>query len=134
MTLQAREIVDLCVEFMKSKKAQDILIIDVRGVTDTTDYFVLCTGMSSMQVRAICEAVTEGMEERQESAWHVEGFEERQWVLVDFVDVVVHVFQPEVREFYSLERLWGDGICEEIKYTPDKPLTEAGFTDMNAQS
>jgi len=104
---------------MKSKKAQDILVIGLRELTDTTDYYVLCTGMSTTQVRAISDAVTGGMEEKEEPPWHVEGFEERQWVLIDFVDVVVHIFLPEIRAFYSLERLWGDGVTEEIKYTAD---------------
>ena len=119
MRLNAREIVDLSVEFMKSKKAQDILVMDLQGLTDTTDYFVLCTGMSDAQVRAISEAIIEGMKGKQEAPWHVEGLEERQWVLLDFVDVVVHIFLPEVREFYNLERLWGDAVTEEIKNDPD---------------
>ena len=125
MGLQTREIVDLSVELMKSKKAQDILVMDLRGLTDITDYYVLCTGMTTTQVRAISEAVTEGMEERREAPWHVEGLEQQQWVLVDFVDVVVHVFLPEIREFYNIERLWGDSVTEEISYSSDAPCAQA---------
>ena len=125
MRLNAREIVDLSVESMKSKKAQDILVMDLQGLTDTTDYFVLCTGMSDAQVRAISEAITEGLKGKQETPWHVEGLEERQWVLIDFVDVVVHVFLPEVREFYNLERLWGDAVIEEIKDDSDELYVES---------
>ena len=125
MPSNAREIVDRAVEFMKSKKAQDICVMDLRALTDTTDYFVLCTGMSDTQVRAISEAIVEGMREREEKPWHVEGLEEGQWVLVDFVDVVFHVFLPEVREFYNLERLWGDAVMEEIETDPDARYADA---------
>lgn len=115
MGMPAREIVDASVGLIRSKKAQDILVMDLRGVTDTTDYYVLCTGMTTTQVRAISEAVAEGLKQRHEAPWHIEGLEERQWVLIDCVDVVIHVFLPDVRAFYNIERLWGDACVEEIE-------------------
>jgi ribosome-associated protein len=92
------------VEIVLGKKAQDVRLMDLRGVTDIADFFVVCHGDSDLHVKAIADAVLEGMEK----AWHREGTAFLRWVLLDYVDVVVHIFQPETRAFYGLERLWGD--------------------------
>ena len=115
-----RRVVDLTVEALKSRRGEDILVMDLREQTDVVDYFVLCTGNSDTQVKALADAVVEAMEQDGSGPWHVEGYEGRKWVLVDAVDVAVHVFQRAVREFYRLERLWGDARMEMI---PDE--TEA---------
>jgi len=109
-----RPVVDLAVEALKSRKGEDILVMDLRGVTDIVDYFVLCTGNSDTQVKALADAVVEALEQDGAGPWYVEGYEGRKWVLVDAVDVVVHIFQQSVREFYRLERLWGDARMEMI--------------------
>ena len=101
---QARRIV----EFLQSKKAQDVRLMDLRSVTDVSDYFVVCHGDSDLHVQAIAGAVLDGMEREGVRAWHKEGIQHSRWVLLDYVDVVVHIFQKSEREFYALEKLWGD--------------------------
>jgi ribosome-associated protein len=89
-----------------AKRAEDIVILDLRGQTLVTDYFVICTGTSRVQLRAIVDAIVEALDAPGPPLR--EGDEESQWVLLDYGDVVVHVFGPETRAFYRLERLWGD--------------------------
>lgn len=93
---------------LQDKKALDIVLLDLRAVTDTADFFVLCSGTSDLHVKALTEELCDQLEASGEGPWHVEGYETRRWVLLDFVDIVVHIFRQEVREFYALERLWGD--------------------------
>ncbi len=90
------------------KKARDILILKLEELTSATDRFVVCTADSETQVKAVADHVLEELRKDGVKAWHVEGLEGRRWVLLDFVDVVVHVFYPETRSFYGLESLWGD--------------------------
>ncbi|RKY60612.1 MAG: ribosome silencing factor [Candidatus Latescibacterota bacterium] len=108
----------LIAEFMLSKKAEEVVILDLRDLTDIAEYFVLCSGQTDLHVRAIVDAILEGMEAEGVRPWYVEGYEDARWVVLDFVDVVVHIFQPEVRAFYNLERLWGDAPREELKEEP----------------
>jgi len=100
------------------KKATDIKIFDVHNLTSIADFFVICTGSVDTHVRAIFEHIVHELKKEEIRPWHVEGRERYHWVLIDFVDVVVHVFQPETREFYGLERLWGDAQIEEIRDEP----------------
>ena len=97
------------------KKARDVIIMDLRKVTDMADYFVVCSADSDTQVKAISDAVTDGTEKIGVEAWHREGLSQRQWVLLDYVDVVVHVFHQEARKFYGLEKLWGDARVEAVE-------------------
>jgi ribosome-associated protein len=91
------------------RKAQNILQLDLRGIIGYTDYFVICTGRSDRQVKAIHDAIHEGMKSGHGVLpQRVEGLTHAQWVLMDYLDVVVHVFTPETREFYRLEQLWGE--------------------------
>lgn len=89
-------------------KATDVVILSLQGVSDMTDFFVIASGTSDTHVRSIAEHVAEEMKKEGNAAYHVEGLPQGRWVLVDFVDVVVHVFHPMLRSFYQLERLWGD--------------------------
>ncbi len=98
-----------------TKKASDIKILDVRKLTSVTDFFVICSGESEPQVKAIVDEILEKLRGEKIRPWHKEGVEHLQWVLLDYVDVVVHVFRKEVREFYGLELLWGDAPVEEIE-------------------
>ena len=88
--------------------------MDLRELTDVVDYFVLCTGNSDTHVKALADAVEETLKKRDVKPWGIEGYEGRKWVLVDAVDVAVHVFQRSAREFYRLDRLWGDAKMEMI--------------------
>jgi len=101
---QARRAASLCV----SNKAQEVVLLDLHGVTDMTDFFVVATGTSDTHVRSVAQKVVDGMEAAGLKAYHVEGAESGRWVLVDYVDFVVHVFHPSMRSYYQIERLWGD--------------------------
>ena len=96
-------------ELMLEKKAVNIKIIDVRKITTLTDFFIVCTSESQPQTRAITEHVKQKMKEKDINVWHVEGYEYLDWVLMDYVNIVVHVFNSETRDYYALERLWADG-------------------------
>ncbi len=110
-----QELVAHAVDAALEKKAHDIVVMDVRAVSGVADYFVVCTGDSDLQVKAIMEAIEERIRERcREKPWHIEGREHRQWVLLDYVDLVVHIFAAEKRAFYDLERLWGDAPSEHV--------------------
>jgi ribosome-associated protein len=89
-------------------KAQDVVILDLRGVTDMTDFFIIASGTSDTAVRSIGQHVVEEMKKEGSPAHHIEGLEKGRWVLLDFVDFVVHIFHPTLRNFYQLERLWSD--------------------------
>jgi ribosome-associated protein len=89
-------------------KANDVVILNLSGVSDMADYFVIASGTSDTHVRSIAEHVAEEMKKVGSAAYHIEGLQQGRWVLVDMVDVVVHVFHPMLRSFYQLERLWGD--------------------------
>ncbi len=106
--MESKELAQLTAELSLSKKARDVVILDLTGLSDVTNYFVICTGESDTQVKAIADAIDDGAREEGSRVWRREGLKNLQWVLLDFVDVVVHVFQPKVREYYDIERLWGD--------------------------
>jgi ribosome-associated protein len=89
-------------------KGVDVVLLDLRGVTDMTDYFLIASGTSDTHVRSIGEHIIEQLKKEGNRVQHVEGLEKGRWVLREFVDFVVHVFHPTLRNFYQLERLWGD--------------------------
>ncbi|MCC7261817.1 MAG: ribosome silencing factor [Candidatus Latescibacteria bacterium] len=101
-------------ELLQDKKGIDIVLLDLRAVTDTADFFVLCSGTSDLHVKALAEEVCDQLRIAGQGPWHVEGYESRRWVLVDFVDIVVHIFRQEIRDFYALERLWGDAVRTDV--------------------
>lgn len=97
------------VEYSLTKKAKDVCLLNLSSLNSVTDYFIICHGESNVQVKAIADAILEGIEENEGTrVWHKEGYDYLNWVLLDYVDVVVHIFQKETRQFYRLERLWGD--------------------------
>jgi ribosome-associated protein len=118
----ARTLADLAVRAAIEKKASDVKVMDITEVSGFSDFFVLCTGDSDAQIKAIVDGVQEAIKENcGERAWHVEGYEYRQWVLIDYVDTVVHVFDKERRAFYSLERLWADAPTWDIDEETGQP-------------
>ncbi|HMK38829.1 MAG TPA: ribosome silencing factor [Bacteroidota bacterium] len=96
-----------------SKKAGDVVTMDLRGLTSMADFFVVCSADSDVQIRAIADAVDEGMLAKGTAPWHRESGSSS-WVLLDFVDVVVHIFHRNTRAFYNLEKLWGDAKITRI--------------------
>lgn len=107
--LTSQEIAEAIARHAQDKKALDIVELDLRGVIDYTDYFVICSGTSDRQVKAIHDAIRFGVKQELGVApRRVEGLTQSRWVLMDYLDVIVHVFVPEVRVFYDLERLWGE--------------------------
>ena len=92
----------------EDRKAVDLRVLHSEKVSDFTDFFLICSGTSERQVQAIADAVLERLREGKVRPLHVEGYNRGQWVLLDYGDFVVHVFQEEPRKFYGLERLWGD--------------------------
>jgi ribosome-associated protein len=96
------------------KKAKQIIVIDLDGITSMADYFVLMSGESDTQIKAIADHITKELKRKKVKVYHTEGYRSLRWVLLDYVDVVAHIFRPEAREFYGLERLWGDAKIDFI--------------------
>jgi ribosome-associated protein len=103
------ELVQRTASILLDNKANDVVVLGLKGVSDMTDYFVIASGTSDTHVRALGEHVQDGLRrEGGTSAHHVEGLPQGRWVLLDYVDFVVHLFHPALRNFYQLERLWSD--------------------------
>ena len=98
----------LAIDALESRKAQGLVVLDLRGLCDATDFFIIASGTSDTHVRALADSVVEALKESGQRPHHIEGLPGGLWVLLDFVDFVVHVFHPTLREFYQLERLWAD--------------------------
>ena len=117
MSLHPQALVNLAVEAAEEKKAQDVTVLDIRKVSVMADFFVICTGRSSIHTKAIAEEVEDRLEEVGHPALRKEGFREGDWILMDCGDVIIHIFQEEERRFYNLERLWGDAPVVDIPAT-----------------
>lgn len=106
---------DIVIDAVLDKKAENVVSLDLRKIEEAiTDYFIICHASTNTQIKAIAENVIHKVKEATgENPWHKEGFENLEWVLIDFVDVVVHVFKTETREFYQLEELWSDAVRQE---------------------
>lgn len=102
--------VDLVVEGIEDLKGQDIKVLDMRALDSAVcDYFVICSGTSNTHVNAIVNSIQKTVsKEIHEKPWHIEGTENGEWVLLDYVNIVVHVFQKHIRDYYDIEGLWGD--------------------------
>ncbi len=105
------------------KKAQDVLVLDLRHTPAFTDFFLLCSGQNARQVHAIADAVEEALKAAKVRPAHIEGYDRAEWVLMDYFTFIVHIFTPQTRAFYSLERLWGDAERIEVS---DDPKADAG--------
>ncbi len=105
-------------ELALTKKAEDVKVLDLRKLTPIADFFVICTAHSDPQVKAIADAVLEGSKELGERVWHKEGMTQKSWILLDYVDVVVHIFLRDTRTFYGLEKLWGDAVITDVSDEP----------------
>jgi len=112
--LDSKKIAFKIADLTLSKKAENVQILDLRKLTTIADFFVICTANSEPQVKAIADAVMDGSKKLGERVWHKEGMNQKTWVLLDFVDVVVHIFLRDTRKFYSLEKLWGDAVITDV--------------------
>ena len=108
MTPRIPEALRLALDAISDLKGSHMVVLDLRGLTDATDFFVIASGTSDAHVRGIAESVMEKLDRKGHHTHHVEGLNGGRWVLLDFVDFVVHLFHPETRSFYQLERLWDD--------------------------
>jgi ribosome-associated protein len=129
--LTSRTFAKKTAEFALSKKASGVVLMDLRKLHAPADFFVLCSADSDTHAKAIAQAVRDGADDIGVALWRSEGFRALTWVLLDYVDVVVHVFKKDVRKFYNLERLWGDA-----KVTPveDAPPASKGPTSSRGTS
>ena len=127
MDLSLDERTRICVLAADSRQADDIVVLDMTPHSSIADRFVICQGRSDRQVKAIADAVDEQLREGGEKPRAMEGYQTGSWILIDYVDMVVHVFDPETREFYGLERLWGhtDRVAIPELPTSNPPASES---------
>ena len=105
--IDPRILAELMANAALEKKAEDIKILDLRGITDIADHFVIATGNVGLHVKAIADHIRDESS-TSEKPWHIEGYDNLKWVLLDYVDVVIHIFERETRDYYDIERLWAD--------------------------
>jgi ribosome-associated protein len=109
---------DIAGQLVLSKKAENVKAIDVRNVSNVTDYFLICSADTDIQVKAIADAVRKGTPHK---PWKTEGYEHRYWVLLDYIDVVIHIFRTTERDYYSLDKLWADAPTWTLTDEPESP-------------
>ena len=112
--LQGEALVDRIAAIASDRKAIDIRVLDVRGIVGYTDFFVICSGNTERQTKAIHDAIHEDLKAMGVLPRRTEGAREARWVLMDYLDAVVHIFTPEAREFYRLEHLWGEAPSRSV--------------------
>ena len=119
--IEAKELALAAAKALDSKKGRDIKVLQIDKITTLADYFVICSGGSNTQINALCDEVEKQLDALGEKPLHREGYRGGTWVLLDYDCVAVHVFNEEAREFYSLERLWSDGVEVDLSavLTPD---------------
>lgn len=105
-------------ELSLEKKGEDVKILDLRGLTTVTDFFVIITADSERKAKAVAEHIVDELRQEGERPMHVEGLDTPHWILIDYVDVVVHVFHPDERKFYDLESLWSDAPVTRVVELP----------------
>ncbi len=109
-------LIDAITSTLSRRKAEKILVMDLREITTLADYFIVCNGLSDVHVKSLADEITEvAREELQERPWRKEGLDTRRWVVLDFVNVVVHIFKQDTREHYSIEKMWSDAKITRIE-------------------
>lgn len=117
-TADSKLLIDTITEGLLEKKGRDVKILDVSSLTTLTDYFVVCHGNSETQIRALANSVIENVKEKLgENVWKKEGLDARRWIILDYVNVVVHIFSEEKRQYYGIERMWNDAEITEVQDT-----------------
>ncbi|WP_417899520.1 ribosome silencing factor [Bacillus haimaensis] len=110
----SKELLQLAAQAADDKRAEELVALNMKGISLVSDYFLICHGNSDKQVQAIARAIKEAAEEQGQHVRRMEGFDEARWILVDLGDVVAHVFHKDERGYYNLERLWGDAPREDV--------------------
>lgn len=118
--MNSKQLAEKISDLIFSKKGYDVIMLNLNNLTTMTDYFLICSADSDTQVKAISDEIEKSLRDDGIKCWHKEGYKALNWVLLDYVDVVVHIFKKDSREFYNLEKLWGDA---EITQMQD-PLTK----------
>lgn len=115
-TADSDKLIEVITEALLDRKAQDITVLDVHDLTTLADKFVICHANTDVQIKAIADNVNkETFEQLDEKAWKEEGRDSRRWVILDYVNVVVHIFKKDLREYYALERMWNDAPVRKIE-------------------
>jgi len=108
MDLTLNQKISLCYNSAVDKKANDVVVLDVRGISEVADIFIIGGGSSGRHVRTIADSIEKALRQAGEKEYHIEGYENALWILLDAGDVVIHIFQNDTRRYYNLERLWDD--------------------------
>jgi ribosome-associated protein len=124
--LNSKELAHRISELIFTKKGFNVVTIDLSKLVSFTDYFVICSADSDTQVKAISDQVDKTLSEEGVKCWHKEGLKALSWVLMDYVDVVVHIFKKDARVFYNLEKLWGDAPTEKMTDPLEKKVDTSG--------
>ena len=124
--MESKELALQAVRLLDAKKAVDVHLIDIREISTLGDYFVIATGTSSTHVKALADELEAKLQEAGISPGHVEGYRSNSWILLDYGEVIVHVFTPDSRAFYDLDRLWQDGVQVDLSgyLVPEGPAKE----------
>ncbi len=112
--MNSTELAEKIVQLALDKKGNDITVMDLRKVTDVTDYFVIVSGESDIHTKTLANHIDRSLKDDGVRIWRKEGFSKLNWVLLDLVEVVVHIFRPESREYYGLEKLWADATMTKV--------------------
>lgn len=118
MSLTVKELALKAIQLLQEKSAQDILFLEIDEVSLIADYFIICSGTSRIHTRVLCDHLLENIPGKERPLWHVEGYREGRWILLDFGGLVVHIFLTEERLFYNLERLWGEAAIVDLESLP----------------
>jgi len=113
--MNSKTLIKKIINLIQDKKGYDIKIIDLKGISSLTDYFIICSSDSDPQTRAITNHIKKDLSREKIKPFQIEGLDYMDWILMDYFDIVVHIFKKETREFYDIERLWGDAKIETIK-------------------
>lgn len=112
--MTAKELAGHIAQLAIEKKGKEVILMNLEGLSDIADYFVIISGESDIHLKTLANFIEDKLKEEKISVWRKEGFEHMNWVLLDFVEVVVHLFRPEKREYFNLERLWADAKITEV--------------------
>jgi len=120
--MDPKKLTKTIVKLAWDKKGKNIVVMDLRKLMSVTDYFVLVSGESDIHVKALANHIEKELKSKNVKLWHKEGYQQLKWVLMDYVDIIVHIFRPDVREFYGLEKLWADAKISKIEDHATRPV------------